>query len=184
MNVLSQAMMNELAAVVTRLRSCKNIRVIIVTGAGGIFSAGADLNEIAQADPVAAFDFSRRGQAILNLLSRQSPADAITIAAIDGHCMGGGLDLALACDLRLATPRSTFAHPGAKRGIITGWGGTVRLPQLIGRTAALRLLLTGERIDASEALRLGLINELCDNALERACLLAENASNNCEQTNE
>lgn len=165
--------MNELAAAVTRLRNCKNIRAITVTGAGGIFSAGADLNEIAQVDPVTAFEFSRRGQTILNLLSRQSPADAVTIAAIDGHCLGGGLDLALACDLRFATPRSTFAHPGAKRGIITGWGGTVRLPRLIGRTAALRLLLTGDRIAAPEAHRIGLINEICDNALERACLFAE-----------
>lgn len=173
MNALSQATMNELAETVTELRNRKNIRVIIVTGAGGIFSAGADLNEIAQVDPVTAFEFSRRGQAILNLLSRQSPADAITIAAIDGHCMGGGLDLALACDLRFATPRSTFAHPGAKRGIITGWGGTVRLPRLIGRTAALRLLLTGDRIAAPEAHRLGLINEICEDALERACLFAE-----------
>lgn len=182
MNALSQAMMNDLAAAVTRLRSCRHLRVIIVTGAGGIFSAGADLHEIAQVDPVTAFDFSRRGQAILKLLSRQSPADAITIAAIDGPCLGGGLDLALACELRLATPRSTFAHPGAKRGIITGWGGTVQMPRLIGRTAALRMLLTGERIDAAEALRLGLINELCDNALERACRLADNVGTACAQT--
>lgn len=173
MNLLSQATMNELAAAVRRLRNCQNIRAIIVTGAGGIFSAGADLNEIAQVDPVTALEFSRRGQAILNLLRRQSPADAVTIAAIDGHCMGGGLDLALACDLRFATPCSTFAHPGAKRGIITGWGGTVRLPRLIGRTTALRLLLTGDRIAAPEAHRIGLINEICEDALERACLFAE-----------
>jgi enoyl-CoA hydratase len=172
MNSLSWDTMEALEAAIKRLRNCPRFRVIIITGAGGIFSVGADLNEVAQLTPVAAFDFSRRGQATLNLLSRRSAQDALTIAAIDGHCLGGGLDLALACDLRLAAPRSTFAHPGAKRGIITGWGGTARLPRLIGRTEALRLLLTGDRIDAQEALRIGLVNELCDAVIARACEMA------------
>lgn len=173
MNSLSWDTMESLEAAIKRLRNCSRFRAIIITGAGGMFSVGADLNEVAQLTPVTAFDFSRRGQATLGLLSRRSAQDALTIAAIDGHCLGGGLDLALACDLRLATPRSTFAHPGAKRGIITGWGGTARLPRLIGRTEALRLLLTGDRIDAQEALRLGLVNELCDEVIARACELAD-----------
>ncbi|HZS05822.1 MAG TPA: enoyl-CoA hydratase/isomerase family protein [Blastocatellia bacterium] len=168
MNSLSWATLEETAGAMSRLRANELIRAIIVTGAGGIFSSGADLNEITEITPVTAFDFSRRGQAILNLFSSTRPGAAKTIAAIDGHCMGGGLDLALACDLRFATPRSTFAHPGAKRGIITGWGGTVRLPRLVGRAEALRLLVTGDRIDAREALRIGLINELCVDATERA----------------
>ncbi len=112
--------MHELAATVRRLRQLAHLRAIIVTGAGGIFSVGADLNEVAQVDPVSAFEFSRRGQETLKLLTQQHSAEAISIAAIDGYCMGGGLDLALACDYRFATPRSTFAHPGAKRGIMTG----------------------------------------------------------------
>jgi enoyl-CoA hydratase/carnithine racemase len=97
----------------------------------------------------------------------------ISIAAIDGHCLGGGLDLALGCDLRYATARASFQHPGAQRGIITGWGGTVRLPRTVGPDAARRLFVTGEKIDAAEALRIGLVNEVCDDALARACQVAE-----------
>ena len=176
MNSLSLATMDELASAIQTLRADPSIRRIVVTGAGGIFSAGADLNEIRQIDPVSAFEFSRRGQAILNLFSRQSAQDALTIAAIDGHCLGGGLDLALACEVRLATSRSTFAHPGAKRGIITGWGGTARLPRLIGRPEAFRMFLTGDRVDAHEALRIGLIDELCENPVERALTYSEKGS--------
>lgn len=173
MNLLSQAVFAELTATLTRLRTNRHLRAIVLTGANGIFSVGADLNEVAQLDPVTAFEFSRRGQATLKRLSSASTARVVTIAAIDGYCLGGGLDLALACELRFASPRSTFAHPGAKRGIITGWGGTIRLPRLVGRTTALQLFLTGDRIDAAEALRIGLVHELCDNVLARACMYAE-----------
>lgn len=173
MNSLSQAVFAKLTATLTRLRTDRHLRAIVLTGANGIFSVGADLNEVALLDPVTAFEFSRRGQATLKLLSSASTHKVVTIAAIDGYCLGGGLDLALACELRFASPRSTFAHPGAKRGIITGWGGTIRLPRLVGRTTALQLFLTGDRIDAAEALRIGLVHELCDNVLERACMYAE-----------
>lgn len=168
MNSLTQVMMEELACQLMRLRQLPQIRTIIVTGAGHVFCAGASLDEVAQLTPVAAFDYSRRGQSVMNLLSTDTKSASVTIAAIDGHCLGGGLDLALACDRRIATARSTFAHPGAKRGIITGWGGTARLPRLIGHAEALRLLVTGERIDAREALRIGLIDELCEDVSARA----------------
>lgn len=171
MNTLSQATLTELSEAVEHLKA--RMRAIIVTGAGGVFSAGADLAEISQLDPVTAFNFSRRGQAALRQLTSDNLDSFVTIAAIDGYCLGGGLDLALSCNLRFASPRSTFAHPGAKRGIMTGWGGTVTLPRLIGRTAALRLLLTGESIEAAEALRIGLIDESCDDPLKRACAYAE-----------
>lgn len=173
MNSLTQAMMEEIKQQLRRLRLLSHIRTIIITGAGNVFCAGASLDEVGRLTPVTAFEYSQHGQSVMRLLSAEAKSSAVTIAAIDGYCLGGGLDLALACDKRLATAHSSFAHPGAKRGIITGWGGTARLPRLIGRTEALRLLLTGARIDASEALRLGLIDEICDHALARACELAE-----------
>ncbi|MEP7341404.1 MAG: enoyl-CoA hydratase/isomerase family protein [Acidobacteriota bacterium] len=161
-NCLTTATMAELTATLARLRERDDLCVLIVTGASGVFSAGADLNEVASLDATTAYDFSRRGQALLASLGEATP---VTIAAIDGYCLGGGLDIALACDLRYATPRSTFQHPGAKRGIITGWGGTQRLPRLIGVDETRRLLITGDRIDAREAFRIGLVNRICDDAL-------------------
>lgn len=173
LNRLTLAMMEELAEIIRRLREADDLHVLIVTGAGGVFSAGADLGEVAALDPTTAFDFSRRGQAILVSFSGVAP---VTIAAIDGHCLGGGLDIAMSCDLRYATPRATFQHPGAKRGIITGWGGTQTLPRIVGVDAARRLLVTGDRIDTEEALRIGLINKIREDALDYAGQLAERIS--------
>lgn len=170
LNCLTQALMNELARVIDAVRSNEQLCALIITGTGGVFSAGADLSEVAALDATTAYDFSRRGQLLLTALSEAAP---ISIAAIDGYCLGGGLDIALSCDLRYATPRSTFQHPGARRGIITGWGGTQRLPRLIGVDATRRLLVTGERIDAQQAHRLGLINGIYEDALGSACQLAE-----------
>jgi len=169
-NSLTQAVMDEMADIVAQLREHGELCVLIVTGAGGVFSAGADLKEVAALDSTMAYEFSRRGQALLAGLGEAAP---VTIAAIDGYCLGGGLDIPLACDLRYATPRSSFQHPGAKRGIITGWGGTQRLPRLIGVDETRRLLITGDRIDAQEAFRIGLINRVCDDALGAAQQFAE-----------
>jgi enoyl-CoA hydratase len=165
--------MDELSEITSKLSKSDDLLVLIVTGAGGVFSAGADLGEVAALTPAEAFDYSRKGQAILASIGDAAP---VTIAAIDGHCLGGGLDLAMSCDLRFATPRGSFQHPGAKRGIITGWGGTQRLPRIVGVDAARRLLITGDRIDAEEALRIGLINRICDDALDYGCRFAETLS--------
>lgn len=162
--------MDELGELVSQLEKKDDLCVLIVTGTDGVFSAGADLNEVAALDSATAYEFSRRGQALLAALGQAAP---VTMAAIDGYCLGGGLDIALSCDLRYATPRSSFQHPGAKRGIITGWGGTQRLPRLIGADEARRLLITGERIDAQEALRIGLVNRIHDDALSFAARFAE-----------
>ncbi|MBL8169410.1 MAG: enoyl-CoA hydratase/isomerase family protein [Acidobacteria bacterium] len=170
LNCLTQTMMEALADALAYVREKPELRSLIVTGAGGAFSSGADLGEVAALKPAQAAEFSRRGQTLLSAISESVP---VSIAAIDGVCMGGGLDLALSCDLRYGTPRSSFAHPGAKRGLITGWGGTQRLPRLIGLDAARRMFLTGERIDAHEAQQLGLLNRICDDALGYACQLAE-----------
>jgi enoyl-CoA hydratase len=142
--------------------------VVILTGTSGIFSAGADLEEIAQL--TSPREYSLRGQALMSLIRR--PART-SIAAIDGFCIGGGFDLALSCDIRIATSRAIFQYPGARLGIITGWGGTVRLPRLIGSDPAKRILATAERIDATNALRLGIIDEICEDSEVRARERAE-----------
>ncbi|MCW5970535.1 MAG: enoyl-CoA hydratase/isomerase family protein [Blastocatellales bacterium] len=165
MNCLGARMLGELERVFSFLEEDNDLAVVIVTGMGGVFSAGADLNEVAALDAHRAIGFSRRGQA---LMSRLDHPARISIAAIDGYCLGGGLDLALGCDLRYATPRASFQHPGARRGIITGWGGTARLPRLVGDGAARWMFMTAERIDAREAYRYGLINEICEDAMARA----------------
>ena len=95
-------------------------------------------------------------------------SEKFTVAAIDGFCMGGALDLALSCKKRIASPRSIFAHPGARLGIITGWGGTLFLPRLIGRKKALEILLTAKKVSAGEALKIGLIDEISKKPLEKA----------------
>jgi len=174
LNCLTSAMMAELADLVARLERREDLCVLVVIGAGGVFSAGADLNEVAALNPTTAYDFSRRGQQLLAALGAAAP---VTIAAIDGYCLGGGLDIAMSCDLRYATPRSSFQHPGARRGIITGWGGTQRLPRLVGVDEARRLLITGDRIDAAEAFRIGLINQVCDDALGHVTQFAESIVN-------
>ncbi len=173
MNCLTKAVMDELAEILAQLRIRAEHEVLILTGAGGVFSAGADLGEVRTLDSKTAYAYSRRGQEILATIGRTAP---VTIAAIEGYCLGGGLDVALSCDLRYASPRSTFQHPGTSRGLITGWGGTQRLPRLTGLDAARRMLITGEQIEARQALDLGLINGIQDNPLGYACHLAERIS--------
>lgn len=128
---------------------------IVVTGSGDTFASGANIKEVAALDPEAAAAFGKRGQDLM-LKIREFPVPVI--AAIDGYCFGGALDLAVACRKRIATTRSKFCHPGPKLGIITGWGGTQLLPRLVGEKRALEMLLTGKIVDAEEALRMGLLD--------------------------
>ncbi len=170
LNRLTLGILDELSSIIKSLHDNISLRTLIITGRDAVFSVGADLNEVAALDATTAYEFSRRGQTVLSQLNGAAP---IVIAAIDGFCLGGGLDLALSCDLRYATPRSSFQHPGVKRGIITGWGGTQRLPGLIGVDATRRLLVSGEAIGSDEALRIGLINGIWADALDYSCRLAE-----------
>lgn len=148
----------------------KNLQKVLFTGSGNSFASGADLREIADVTSETAKEFSLRGQRLMNEIADLPNA---TIAAINGFCIGGALDLALACKERIASPTATFAHPGASLGIITGWGGTQRLPRLIGQANALKMFFTAEQIDASEALRIGLIDRVAEDAL------AESLANKC-----
>ena len=146
-----------------------HIEAIIFMGEGDVFASGANIRELTSLDRSAAKRFSELGQNLLNTISR---ARQRTIAAINGYCIGGALDLALACDMRIASAKATFAHPGARLGIITGWGGTQRLPRLIGKTRALELFATARTIDALNALQIGLIDQIGDPVLEAALRLA------------
>ena len=145
------------------------LKALIVTGNRKFFSAGADLNEIAQLSGPQAFEFSRRGQALM-LAIDQFPAPVI--AAIRGYCMGGAMDLALACDHLIAAPNAVFGHRGASLGVMTGWGGTQRLPRLIGKARAMQMFLLAEMVKAEEALRVGLVDKVADDPITHAILLS------------
>jgi enoyl-CoA hydratase len=157
LNALSLELKKELVRVLEELDSDPTVRVIVLTGAGEkAFVAGADVSQ-----------FSGRTVVDQQRLDQQGTVyDAIDhvskpmIARIDGYCLGGGLELAMACDIRLASERSSFGQAEINIGIITGGGGSQRLPRLVGLGAAFKLGLTGERIDAKEALRLGLVDEV------------------------
>jgi enoyl-CoA hydratase/carnithine racemase len=130
---------------------------LIIAGNLHFFSVGADLNEIAALTGPEAYEFSAMGQALMNAIARHG---APVIAAIEGHCMGGGFDLALACDQRIAAPHAVFGHRGAALGLMTGWGGTQRLPRLIGKGRALELFVAAEKVTATRALAIGLIDAI------------------------
>jgi enoyl-CoA hydratase len=130
---------------------------VIFTGTGNVFASGADLREIASVSASDAREFALRGQ---HLMDRIASLPQETIAAINGYCYGGALDLALACDRRIASPNATFAHPGASLGIITGWGGTQRLPRLVGTANALEMFFTASPGNAKRALAIGLVDAI------------------------
>ncbi len=145
---------------------------LILTGNQRFFSAGADLNEISSLTGPTAYEFAQLGQRLMRAVADYP---ALTIAAISGYCMGGGLDLALACDLRICAPHAIFGHRGAALGIMTGWGGTQRLPRLIGRARALQMFLTAEKLHAQEALCVGLVDHIADDPLAKALSFASSS---------
>jgi enoyl-CoA hydratase len=162
---LSVSVLAELVKIVTEVRGDTSIRGLIFTGQGDVFASGADLREIATVEPDGAADFAGRGQYLMNAIA---DLPQTTVAAVNGYCFGGALDLALACDRRIASASAKFAHPGTGLGIITGWGGTQRLPRLVGTSNALETFFTAAPIDALRALAIGLIDELSDDPLARA----------------
>jgi enoyl-CoA hydratase len=148
-----------------------NLKRLIITGNNKFFSAGADLNEISQLTAAQAFEFSRAGQALM-LAIDQFPVPVI--AAIRGYCMGGGMDLALACDYRVAAPNAVFGHRGASLGVMTGWGGTQRLPRLIGKARAMQMFLLAEMVKVDESLRMGLVDKIAEEPIHEAITRATN----------
>lgn len=138
---------------------------LVITGNERFFSAGAELDEIAALDGPSAFEFSKIGQALMQLVD-EFPAPVA--AAISGYCMGGGLDLALACRYRVASPHAILGHRGAALGLITGWGGTQRLPRLIGKARALEMFIAAEKVTASRALSMGLVDAIAEDPVAEA----------------
>ncbi len=143
--------------------------VVYLHGAGPAFSAGADLDVVADLDDPAAF--ARHGQRVADAIAG---ADAAVVAGVDGAARGGGVELALACDLRVATPEATFAETGVKLGLFGAWGGTVRLPEIVGAGDAADLALSGRVVDAEEALRMGLVSRIVEDPRTVADELAAN----------
>jgi len=154
---LTLAILTELNELLNEIRLAGLFQGVVIAANSRSFASGAHLEEVASVEGVSARDFARRGQLLFNEIAR---FPLPIVAAIRGYCLGGGLDLALACHSRVATYDASFGHPGASLGLITVWGGTQRLARLVGRTAATQLMLTAERVPASQALALGLVDEL------------------------
>jgi enoyl-CoA hydratase len=169
-NCLSDETLTRLDSIVSELISTNDIDSLIFTGSDNIFLSGADIRELSNLDHPNALLFAERGQL---LFTRVAAAKQLTVAAINGHCMGGGLDFALACDMRIASPTAVFAHPGARLGIITGWGGTQRLPRLVGMNRAIEFFATARRLDSAEALKMGLIHVVDASPVDYALRISE-----------
>src|SRR6476469_1719658 len=158
LNALNMATMQELWQVFSDLKDDKQVRVVILTGSGEkAFVAGADINELAKNSPVEAKAYTHKGQATLDLIENLGKP---VIACMNGFALGGGCEIAMACTLRLASDNAKLGQPEVKLGIIPGYGGTQRLPRLVGKGLAMQLVLAGEMITAQEAHRIGLVNEV------------------------
>jgi enoyl-CoA hydratase len=156
LNALNDATMGELGAAAQEVRTRADVAGVILTGAGRSFVAGADISELAGQRPLDARRRALRGQGVFELFeSCPKPV----VAAVNGFALGGGCELAMACHIRIASETAKFGQPEVKLGITPGYGGTQRLPRLVGRGRAMQLLLTGETIDAAEAWRIGLVNK-------------------------
>ena len=158
LNALNMATMEELRAAFHDIKNDASIRVVILTGAGEkAFIAGADIGELAKNDAVSGKEYTHRGQNVLNLIENLGKP---VIACINGFALGGGCEIALACTMRLASENAKLGQPEVKLGIIPGYGGTQRLPRLVGKGIAMQMVLAGEMITAQEAHRIGLVNEV------------------------
>ena len=171
---IERRVLAQLGSQIEKLNATREFAGCVITGTERAFAVGADIAELARLTAAEAYEFSREGQGILRTIERSRVP---IVAAIQGYCMGGGLDLALACRARIATADAVFAHPGGAIGILTGWGGTRRLTRLIGRARALELLTTGRKLSAEEAFAFGLVNRIVSrNEFARAPGVSVNSS--------
>lgn len=157
LNALNDATIAELGHAIDEIRVDEKIAGVIVTGAGRAFVAGADIAELSSQTPVIAKARSRAGQ---DVFRRFETCPKPVIAAVNGFALGGGCELAMACHIRIASEAAKFGLPESKLGILPGFGGSQRLPRLVGKGLAIQLLITGEMIDAAEAYRIGLVNRV------------------------
>ncbi len=173
LNALNAETVTELFQVLKKLRQNDSVSVIIITGSGEkAFVAGADIAEISRHDEISGRIFATRGQRVYRYLEK---LEKPVIAAINGFALGGGCELAMACHIRIASDNAKFGQPEINLGLLPGYGGTQRLPRLIGTTKALYFLLTGEMFDAQKALEMGLISEIVPQTelMARATKIAE-----------
>lgn len=158
LNALKRQVLEELNVAVTLAEEDAEILAVIISGAGGkAFIAGADISEMQNMTVMEAQQFAKLGQRIFNRIEAMKKP---VIAAIDGFALGGGCEIALACDIRICSDKSKFGQPEINLGVIPGFGGTQRLTSVVGKSNALRLILTGDTIDAQEAYRLGLVDQI------------------------
>jgi enoyl-CoA hydratase/carnithine racemase len=164
-NRLTRARVLALTEAATQLAAESAPKPLIITGNQHFFSAGAVLNEITALTGTEAYDFAAMGQRLMNAVAN---FPAPTCAAVWGYCMGGGLDLALACRHRIAHPHAVFGHRGAALGLITGWGGTQRLSRLVGKARALEMFTAAEKLHAKRALEIRLIDAIADDPISES----------------
>jgi len=157
LNALNDRVITELGQVIDEARADRSVGGIILTGAGRAFVAGADIAELEAHGAMSAKALAQRGQQVFR---RFETSPKPTIAAVNGFALGGGCELAMSCHVRIASDAAKFGQPEVKLGLVPGYGGTQRLPRLVGKGRALQLLLTGEMIDAHEAFRIGLVNRV------------------------
>jgi enoyl-CoA hydratase len=157
LNALNDRVIAELGEAIDEARENSDVGGVILTGAGRAFVAGADISELEAHGAISAKHLAQRGQEVFR---RFETSPKPTIAAVNGFSLGGGCELAMCCHLRLASEFAKFGQPEVKLGLLPGYGGTQRLPRLVGKGRALQLLLTGEMIDAQEAYRIGLVNRV------------------------
>lgn len=168
LNALNKTTITEIDKVIQEVSDDSDIKGAVITGAGDkSFVAGADISEISELNEVNGRKFSESGQEVFTMIER---CDKPIIAAINGYAMGGGLELAMACHLRVASSNAKFAMPEVNLGVIPGFGGTQRLTQLVGKAKALELIMTANTIGAEEAHTLGLVNHVCD---DKAAMMAK-----------
>lgn len=163
MNALNNETFEALIAQVKEINHNEAIRGVIITGTGKAFIAGADIKELQGLDATTALALARRGQKVFKDIESCSKP---IVAAINGYALGGGCELAMACHMRIAVKSAKLGQPEVNLGLIPGYGGTQRMAQLVGRGKALELLLTGDMINADEALRIGLVNHVLENTDE------------------
>ncbi len=157
LNALNAQMLQELNDLFLKISADASIFAVILTGKGKAFAAGADIGELHQLGADTGESFAQRGQGVMNLIEQCGKP---VIAAVNGYALGGGCELALACHLRFASEKAKFGQPEVNLGIIPGYGGTQRLPRIVGVAAAMEMILSGEIIDAEKAAQIGLVNRV------------------------
>jgi len=155
--IVSSRVVGELGGVVEQIAEDGNLRYVVFRGSGPVFVAGADIHQMSHFTEDQGEAFARAGHRVMNAIA---VLPQVTIAAMNGHAMGGGCELALACDFRLIVRGARIGQPESRLGLIPGWGGTIRLPRVVGDVQARRLMFSGAAIPAEEALRIGLVDEV------------------------